>query len=102
MVYLAGRKELNFLLFWTLAAMVALVIFWSSVKLCTVFCCYCCVCRCVVVGGVTLVVGGVVVVAVFFLFLYCVAALCVGYFAMTYVTFSTLFVGFCIPLCRIM
>ena len=52
----------------------------------------------VVVGGD----GGVgVVVAVFFFFLYCFAALCIGSFVMTNVTFSAIFVGFCIPLCRI-
>ena len=56
-VCLAGIKDLNLLLFWTLVAVVALVSFWSLVKLCAV----------VVVVGVG--VGVVVVVVVFFLFL---------------------------------
>ena len=37
---------------------------------------------------------------VFFLFLYCFAALFVSSFAMTNVTFSALYVGFCLSLCR--
>ena len=79
-------KDLNLLLFWTLAAMVALVSFWSLVKLCAVFCCcYCCV-----------------FVVVVFSFLVFFSSLYVGSFAVTYVTFSTLSVGFCIPLCRVM
>ena len=56
-VCLAGIKDLNLLLFWTLVAVVALVSFWSLVKLCAVV---------VVVGGG---VGVVVLVVVFFLFL---------------------------------
>jgi hypothetical protein len=98
-VCLAGIKDLNLPLFWTLAAVVALVSFWSLVKHNAVFCCCCYV----VVGFVAVFV--VVVVVVFFLFLYCflllllcfllwynLATLCVG--------FTTLFVGFCFPLCR--
>jgi hypothetical protein len=95
-VCLAGIKDLNLLLFWTLVAVVALVIFWILVKLCA-FWCYCCCCD-IVVG---VVVVDVVVIAVFFLFLYCFAALYVGSFVVTNVTFSTLYIGFCIPLCRI-
>ena len=38
---------------------------------------------------------------VFFLFLYCFAALFVGSFAVTNVTFFTLYAGFCLPLCRV-
>ena len=53
------------------------------VKLCAM--CYCCDVVVVVVG-------------VFFLFLFCIAVLCVGFFAVTNVTFSALYVGFCIPL----
>ena len=59
---------------------------------------------------VVCVVVVVVVIVVFFLFLYCFAAFCVESFAVTNVTFSALFVGFfsvlfvgfCIPLCRVM
>ncbi len=42
----------------------------------------------------------VVVVVVVMLFYF--AALLVGSFAVTYVTFSALYVGFCIPLFRVM
>ena len=68
-VYLAGIKDLNFLLVWTLAAVVVLVICSIWVKLCVVCCC----CDVVVV----------VVVVVFFLFLFCIAALYVGFCAVT-------------------
>ena len=89
-VCLAGIKDLNLLLFWALAVVVALIIFWILVKLCAVCCCcFCCCC------------DVVVVVAVFFLFLFCFAALCVGFFAVTNVTFSALYVEFCIPFCRV-
>jgi hypothetical protein len=92
-VYLAGIKDLNFLLVWTLAAVVVLAICSIWVKLCVVCCCcFCCCCDVVVV----------VVVVVFFLFLFCIAAFCVGFFAVTNVTFSALYVGFCIPLCRVL
>jgi hypothetical protein len=43
------------------------------------------------------VVDVVVVVVMLFYF----DALLVGSFAVTYVTFSALYVGFCIPLCRV-
>ena len=92
-VCLARSKVSNLLLFWTLAAVVALEFSGILVMLCAVSYCsgsYCC---CVV---------GVVVVVIFFLFLYCFSALGIEYFAMTNVTFSALFVGFCIPLCRVM
>ena len=89
MVYLAGIKDLNLLLVWTLAAVVVLAIYWILVKLYVVCCC----CDVVVV---------VVFVGVFFLFLLCIVALCVGFFAVTDVTFSALYVGFCIPLCRVL
>ena len=84
-------KNLNLLLFWTLAAVVALASFGSLVKLCAVLCC------CYVSVFVV-----VVVVVVLFLFLYCFSALCVGYFAVTYGTFSSLFVGFCILLRKLL
>ena len=35
-----------------------------------------------------------------FLLLYSLATLCVGFSVVTNVTFTTLFVGFCFPLCR--
>ena len=63
MIYLAGIKDLNLLMVWTLATVVVLAICWILFKLCVVCCC------CVVVV--------VVVVGVFFLFLFCIATLCV-------------------------
>ena len=90
MVYLAGIKDLNLLLVCTLAAGVVLAICWILVKLSVVCCCFCC---CDVVVVVVVVGGGV-----FFIFLFCTIVLCVGFFAMTNVTFSALYVGFCIPL----
>ncbi len=97
-VCLARSKVPNLLLFRTLAVVVALEISGILVMLCAFSCCC-------VVGVVA-----VVVVVVFFLFLYYLSALGVGYFAVTNVTFSALFVGFfstlfvglCIPLCRVM
>jgi hypothetical protein len=95
-VCLARSKVPNLLLFRTLAAVVALEFSGILVMLCAVS--YCCGSYCYCVVGV------VVVVVVFFLFLYCfllllcflllysLATLCVG--------FTTLFVGFCFPLCR--
>ncbi len=47
---------------------------------------------------VVVVVVAVVVVVMFF----CFATLLVGSFAVTYVTFSALYVGFCLPLCRVL
>ena len=98
-VCLAGIKDLNLLLFWTLVAVVTLVIFWILVKLCAVWC-YCCwvVCYCccdVVVEIFVVVKFGVV------FFLYCCAALFVRSFFVTNVTFFALFVGFCLPFCRV-
>ena len=53
--------------------------------------------------GVTVVVLFVfVVVVVVVVMLFCFAALLVGSFAMTNVTFSALYVGFCIPFCKVM
>ena len=91
---MAGIKDLNLLLVWTLAAGVVLAIYWILVKLSAVCCCFCCCCDVVVV----VVVGG----GVFFIFLFSIAALCVGFFVVTNVTFSALYVGFCIPLCRVL
>ena len=59
---------------------VVLEIFWIVIKLCAVCCCFSCYCDVSVVNFV----------AVFFLFLFCVAALLVGYFDVTNVTFSAL------------
>ena len=97
----AGLKDPNLLLFWTLAAMVALVTLWILVKLRDVCVCCCCCCSCFCCYCCT-------VASVFFLFCFaalyvgCFATLCVGCFAVTNVTFSALYVGFCIPLCRAM
>jgi hypothetical protein len=96
-VYLAGIKDLNLLQVWTLAAGVVLAICWSSVKLSAVCCCFCCCCDVVVL---VVVVGGGG--GVFFIFLFCTSALCVGFLAVTNVTLSALYVGFCIPLCRVL
>ena len=96
-VYLVGITVPNLLLFRTLIVVVAFVLFWTVVKLCVDWCyccydvcvcccCYCCVCYC-----------NVVVVMLF-----CFAALLVGSFTVTYVTFSALYVGFCLPLYRVM
>ena len=52
--------------------------------------------------GVTVVVLFVFVVVVVVVMLFCFAALLVGSFAMTNVTFSALYVGFCIPFCKVM
>jgi hypothetical protein len=101
---LAGRKEPNLLLFRILDAVDDLEIFWIVLKLCAVWCYVCCSFSCCCVVSV------VICVAVFFSFLFCVSALFVGYFAVTNVTlsalfvgfFSALFVGFFIPLCRVM
>jgi hypothetical protein len=104
LVCLTGTKDPNLLLFWTLVAVVALVIFWILVKLCAVWCycnwvICCCCCYCCDVAVVIFVVFKFDVV--FFLFLYCFPALFAGSFAMTNVTFSALYVGFCFPLCRV-
>jgi hypothetical protein len=93
-VFLAGINDLNFMLVWTLATVVVLAICWILVKFSAVCCCcFCCCCVVVLV---------VVVVGVFFIFLFCNTALCVGFFAVTNVTFSALYVGFFIPLCKVL
>ena len=71
-VYLAGIKDLNFLLVWTLTVVVVLAICWNLVKLSAV-CCYFCCCCCDVVVVVVVVVG------VFFIFVFCITALYVGF-----------------------
>jgi hypothetical protein len=96
-VFLAGIKDLNYMLVWTLAAGVVLAICWILVKISAVCCWFCCCC-CVV--AVVVVVD--VVVSVFFISLFCITALYVGFFAVTNVTFSALCVGFSIPLCRVL
>ena len=96
-VCLAGITAPNLLLFWTLIVVVALVLFWTVVKLCVnwCYCCYavcvcCCCCCCVCCCNVVVVM------------LLCFATLLVGSFTVTYVTFSALYVGFCLPLYRVM
>jgi hypothetical protein len=102
-VYLAGIMAPNLLLFRTLIVVVALVLFWTVVKLCVDWCyCYCTVCVCVCCCLVVVVVVVFVVVVVVVVMLFYFAALLVGSFAVTYVTFSALYVGFCIPFCRVM
>ena len=96
MICLAGIKAPNLLLFWTSVVVVALVIFWILVKLCAVWC-YCCCCCCDIVVVIFVIKFGVV----YFLFLYCFAALFVGFLAVTNVTFSGIYVGLCLPLCRV-
>ena len=96
---LAGIKDPNLQRFQTLVAVVVLEIFWIGIKYCAVWYYVCwVVCCCWDVSVVNFVVG-------LFLFLFCFvalcvgsfAALCVGSFAVTNVTFSVLFVGFCLP-----
>jgi hypothetical protein len=88
---LAGITAPNVLLFRALIVVVALVLFRTVVKLCVDWCyCYCAVCVCCCCCNV--------VVVRFF----CFAALLVGYFAVTYVILFALYVGFCLPLCRVM
>jgi hypothetical protein len=100
-VCLAGIKAPNLLLFQTSDVVIALVIFWILVKLCAIKCsccwviCYCCCC-CDVVAVIFFVVKCGVV-----FFLCCFAALFIGSFAVTNVTFSALYVGFCLLLCRV-
>jgi hypothetical protein len=97
-VRLAGSKDPNLLLFRILVAVDGLEIFWIVIKLCVVWCYVCwavCCCFSCVCFSCCCVVS---------------AAFLVGYFAVTNVTFSALFVGFfsalfvgfCIPLCRVM
>ena len=101
---LAGIKDPNLLRFQTLVAMVVLETYWIGIKFCVVwYYIFWVVCCCWDVSVVNYVVG-------FFLFLFYFAALCVGSFATlcvgsfveTNVTFSTLFVGFCLPPSRVM
>ena len=87
-----GIKDPNLLLFRTSLVVVVLEIFWIVIKLCAVWCYVCCCCDVSIVNFV----------AVFFLFLFCVAALLVRSFAVTNVTFPALFIGFCISLYRVM
>jgi hypothetical protein len=101
-VCLAGIKAPNLLLFWTSVAVVALIIFWIVVKICVVWCCcscdICCCCCCDVVMFV--VVFLLYCVAALFVGS-CFAALFVGSWVVTNVTFTALYVGFCLPLCRV-
>jgi hypothetical protein len=101
-VCLAGIKAPNLLLFQTSLVVVTLVIFWILVKFCVVWCYYSCVvcCCCCCCCDVVVVIFSVVKFSVVFL-LYCFAALFVGSFAVTNVTFTTLYVGFYLPLCRV-
>ena len=90
MVCLAGITTPNLLLFRTLIVVVALVLFWIVVKFCVDWCyCCCAVCVCCCCCNVVVVM------------LFCFAALLVGPFAVTNVTFSGLYVGFYLPLCRV-
>ena len=96
MVCLARIKAPNLLLFRTLIVVVDLVILWFVVKFCVIWCfCYCVVCCC----WCKVVVFAVVVVTA--LFVGCLAALFVGSLAVTNVIFIALYVGFCLPLCRV-
>ena len=104
-VCLVRIKVPNFLLFRTLAAMVALEFFWILVTLCAIWCyclwfvCCCVLCCCNVAVVILVVVKFSVV---FFGFLYCFTALFVGFFTVTNVTFSALYVWLCFPLYRVM
>jgi hypothetical protein len=100
-VCLAGITAPNLLLLRAFIVMVALVLFWTVVKLCVDWCyCYCtvCVCCCCCCCYCCCCCCCNVVVVMFF----CFAVLLVGSFAVTYVTFSVLYVGFCLPLCRVL
>ena len=96
-VYLVGSTAPNLMLFRTLIAVVALVTFWMVVKSCVDLCfcccnlCVCCFCWCCCCCS-NVDVG----------MLLCFATLFVGPFAVTYVTLSSLDVGFYLPLCRVM
>ena len=89
-VCLARIKAPNLLLFRTLIVVVDLVIFWFVIKFCVVWC-FCCCCNVVVFA----------VVVVTALFVGCLAALFVRSLAVTNVIFTALFVGFYLPLCRV-
>ena len=106
MACLAEIKDPNLLRFQTLVAVVVLEIYWIGIKFCAwyyvfwfICCCFSCCWDISVVDYVVLVVDVLVVAAL------CVrsfAALCVESFVVTNVTFSVLFVGFCLPLSRVM
>jgi hypothetical protein len=106
-VCLAGITAPNLLLLRTLIVVVALDLFWMVVKLyadwcyfccvvCVCCCCCCCYCVCCCCSSCCCCCNVVVVM------LFCFAALLVGSFAVTYVTFYALYVGFCLLLCRVM
>ena len=91
-VYLAGITASNPLLFQTLIVVVALVLFWTVVKICVDWClcccvvCVCCCCCCCCCSSKVVVV-----------MLFCFSALLVGCFVVTNVTFASLYVGFLSP-----
>jgi hypothetical protein len=92
---LAGIKAPKSLLVRTSLVGVALILFWIVVKFCVAWCpyCYCCClllycCYCCLL----LYCCCCSLLLLCFLLLYSLATLCVG--------FTTLFVGFCFPLCR--
>ena len=91
-VYLAGIMTPNLLLLQILIVVVALALFWTVAKLC-VDRCYCCCTVCVCFCFCCCIV----VVVLLFCF-YCPLG---RVFALTYVTFAALIVGFCIPLSRV-
>ncbi len=101
-VYLAGSTAPNLMLFRSLIVVVALDPLWTVVKSCVDLClccctvCVCCCCSC----SYCFCCSNIVVVVL--LLLLCFAALFVGYFAVTYVTFSSLFVGCCLPHSRVL
>jgi hypothetical protein len=92
-VSLAGIMAPNLLLLRTLIVVIALVLLWTVVKLCVDQCYFCCT----VCVGCCCSSCNICVVCLF-----CFTALLVGLFAVTYVTLSALYVGFCIPLCRVL
>jgi hypothetical protein len=102
-VCLVGIKALNLLLFRISIVVVALIIFWIVVKFCVDWCyCYCDVwcCCCCCCYDVVVVILVIVKFDVTFL-LYCFVAFFIGSLVVTNVTFTTLYVGFCLPLCRV-
>ena len=92
-VSLAGIMAPNLLLLRTLTVVAALVLLWTMVKLCVDRCYFCCT----VCVGCCCSSCNICVVCLF-----CFTALLVGLFAVTYVTLSALYIGFCIPLCRVL
>jgi hypothetical protein len=99
-VYLAGSTDPNPLLFQTLIAVDALVLFWTVVKICVdlclcccVGCCCCCCCCCVVVLFMLFCFSALLVG--------CFSSLLVGCFSVTNVTFASLYAGLFLPLCRV-